>query len=309
MRGPLICQFPIKAKTKTITDLLNYLRCPITGDDLVKTDGKLVSINHPEISYPIVDGVIDFIGKSADYDEHWEQFSDLEASTTKLNQAKDFVKWIDSPDQIFSKKRGIVLDVGCGDGNHIPFFPDDWLKIAIDYSTAVNLVHSRYKNTPNLYVIRADAAKLPFKDSIADVLISYGCINCMPDPTKGVAESCRVLGEGGILALWGYGTKSFFIAKTINLVRKLAKFLKIFKLQGLLSFALIPALLFIPSNTGISPKKNSIKECMEIISTNLSPDFIHVLYSWNWKDLVSPKMRYLKDYKNYCGQLFRKDIG
>jgi SAM-dependent methyltransferase len=289
-----------------ISKIIELLRCPVSGDKLALQGQNLVGKTRSDITYPIKNGVIDFVGKSSDYDSHWTEFSVLEPSRVKLDQAKEFLSWVDEHVGYRCHPHGVVVDIGCGDGNHLSFLPPSWIKIAIDYSTSVEIVRKRYAHLDNLFVIRADASCLPIRDVAVDLVISYGCMNCMPIPQNGVDEATRVLRDSGAVALWGYGTRSILVFMGIRGVRLMAKVMKPFKLDIFLAYLLVPCLYFFPSNTGISLKTNSVKECLEIVSTNLSPNDVHILYSWSWRDIVPKSLVHLAEFKNYCGQLFVK---
>ncbi len=289
-----------------ISNIIELLRCPVTGDKLTLQGQTLIGKTRPDVAYPIDNGIIDFVGKSSDYDSHWTEFSVLEPSRVKLDQAKEFLYWVDGNVGYQCHPHGIVVDIGCGDGNHLPFLPSGWIKIAIDYSSSVEIVRKRYANLDNLFVIRADASRLPIRDAAVDLVISYGCMNCMPTPKSGVDEAARVLRDGGAVALWGYGTRSTLVFMGIRGVRLIAKALKPLKLDVALAYLLVPFLYFFPSNTGISLKTNSAKECLEIVSTNLSPDNVHILYSWSWRDIAPKALKFVAEFEKQCGQLFIK---
>lgn len=294
--------------SSNIENVLRLLRCPVTRSRLVLDHDSVVSENDSTIRYPIVDGVVDFVGVGSDYDEHWVKFSDLSASSTKLKQAYDFIDWIRDHGGIGDKKDSIIVDIGCGDGNHIPFYPKDSIVIAIDYSESVRVVKSRYGDMKNLVVLRADATRLPIDDSTVDLVVSYGCFNCLPEPRHGLSETSRILKNNGYAAVWGYGTDSFLIFNGIRAARMLAKIFRSLKMEKTFIYSLIPLLYFLPSATRIRPGKNSIAECKEIISTNLAPQYVHILYKWAWNDIKGDSLSYVCDYKQSCGQLFLQQL-
>ena len=70
-----------------------------------------------------------------------------------------------------SKEKLVFLDIGCGDGCHIPFIPFDAIVIAVDYSASVQTVSERFGHLPNVIVVRADAKSLPFRSESVDAIL------------------------------------------------------------------------------------------------------------------------------------------
>lgn len=278
-----------------------YLRCPTCGCDLaIKANSLECSKKH---EFKFIGNVFYFIGTTKlDYSDHWEQYNKLPPPAQKIEQAKTFVDWaLDG-----HKENITILDLGCGDGNHINYLPLKSIKIALDYSSAVNIVRERYKNEPNLFIIQADANNIPLKDEVIDQAISYSCLNHLENITFGFIELQRVTKIGGHISVWGYGTSNFLAYLLVQLFRGLYKLLPFEFLRKTLTFSLVPGLLFFKNTTGINPIKNSLKECMEIISTNLVPQYLHVMYRKKWNDFAPNNLKHLGDYKINCGQKFLK---
>ncbi len=177
------------------TPILHLLQCPSCGGELIQRSTELLCTHTAAHRYPIKNGIVRFVSQEEgiDYDTHWKNFSKNAISLTKINQAENFIKWFLKDEDLNDISNKIVLDIGCGDGNHLPSLPQAAIKIAIDYSCVVDLVARRYKDLKNLFIIQADAQHLPFKENVADYCISYGCLNCLPNPAIGVREVDRVV--------------------------------------------------------------------------------------------------------------------
>lgn len=95
-----------------------------------------------------------------------------------------------------------ILDVGCGNGNHVHFFAKQGFEVyGIDISEeAINIAKDWMKKeglTANLRAI--DAEKLPFEDKFFDVIISHGVLDhiSFSKAKKTMDEIKRVLKPNG----------------------------------------------------------------------------------------------------------------
>lgn len=91
--------------------------------------------------------------------------------------------------------RGVLLDIGCGDG---------WLRSAVsgqchylglDYPPAVA---AGYSGEVEVY---GDAARLPLADDSVDTVALLEVLEHLPNPQQAMAEVARVLKPGGLLLL------------------------------------------------------------------------------------------------------------
>jgi arsenite methyltransferase len=104
--------------------------------------------------------------------------------------------WLDLP------AGGVAVDVGCGPGNVTAALAGlDRLAIGVDISEAMLARAVRAEASPSVGFVRADAQRLPFRDSIADGVVSLAALQLIPDPALALAEMVRVLRPGGRLAV------------------------------------------------------------------------------------------------------------
>ena len=95
-----------------------------------------------------------------------------------------------------------VLDVGCGDGFHLPLFTGAASVTGVEpYAPLVARAHSRLADRPAIRVLQAGAAALPLPDASVDLVhartayfFGHGC-------EPGLAEAQRVLRPGGAVAI------------------------------------------------------------------------------------------------------------
>lgn len=100
----------------------------------------------------------------------------------------------------YLKKADRVLDIGCGTGlllNKISKFSD--VVFGIDFS--MNSLERARERSRKSFLICADADKLPFKDSVFDIVVSITLLQNMPQPQITISEMRRVVIENGIVIL------------------------------------------------------------------------------------------------------------
>ena len=95
----------------------------------------------------------------------------------------------------------LVLDAGCGEGATVEYLKDRCgLKpIGIDISELL-LEEARRKKTSGS-LVRADASRLPVRDSIFSAVFCECVLSLTPDPTMVLAEFFRTLNPGGFLVV------------------------------------------------------------------------------------------------------------
>lgn len=96
-----------------------------------------------------------------------------------------------------------VLDVGCGTGS-LTFTlakAADLAEIAaVDYSPVFVQEVIRRNTNPRINIRQADACDLPFQDSTFDRAFALLVLHFVPEAAKAVAEMCRVVRSGGVVA-------------------------------------------------------------------------------------------------------------
>ena len=83
-----------------------------------------------------------------------------------------------------------LLDVGCGTGRLLRYCCDRGIPcVGIDMSMTIVKYH---KETTGLPVILGDVMNIPVKDSRFDLVVCFGLIEHVPDPTAALRELRRV---------------------------------------------------------------------------------------------------------------------
>ena len=96
-----------------------------------------------------------------------------------------------------------VLEVACGAGQGLGYLEKFANKVVggdIDENN-LRFAISHYEGRQNIEVKTLDAHQLPFEDKSFDVVILYEAIYYLPKPEEFLAESHRVLREGGVLLI------------------------------------------------------------------------------------------------------------
>jgi len=99
-----------------------------------------------------------------------------------------------------------VLDVGCGTGLFFDFAASkSHLLVGLDLSSELlKRAKEKGRNYSNVYLVRADAEHLPFKEYVFDKVFSITLLQNIPNPRRFFKELIRVSksrGEGIITAL------------------------------------------------------------------------------------------------------------
>ena len=98
-----------------------FFACPQCFAGVKLIDGAIICDSDDRHVYPIVNHIPRFTECSeCAYEHHWKEFSYCKSpNKLKLIQAETFVNWLKNNNVIGQS----VLDIGCGDGSHIPFVP------------------------------------------------------------------------------------------------------------------------------------------------------------------------------------------
>ncbi len=122
-------------------------------------------------------------------------------------------------------KAGIGIDLGSGPGNLIVELCKrtalHWINADINphfFAHCYDLAQ-RHGVAHRVSAIYADAQALPFRDDLADVIVSRGSYPFWPDRKKGFAEAYRVLKPGGV-AYIGRGFPEELPVRTARGIRK-----------------------------------------------------------------------------------------
>lgn len=222
----------------------DILRCPKTGNKLLfENNDSVVKVENSDITYPVIDGIIDFCGRTNDltpaaYDRFVPRYDEYITAASLPMKLWSLLVWGSVDDSGFTEKTlsympdtfdGILLDVPAGTGifteSLYAKYPDATI-IAADYSMKMlKKAKNRFTGArlTNVLYIRADVANLPLAEEVVDIVLCMNGLHAFKDKTGSIKEITRVLGKNGLLVLCGYiiGVRrlSDFFVKTFGAKR------------------------------------------------------------------------------------------
>ncbi len=218
-------------------ELLNFLKCPKTGQDLILEEnsgkskeileGWLVSSDKRN-RYPIYKGIPRFVDQSNYADNfgmQWNYFSKTQLDSYSGANISSKRFWLATGWTPAELKGKWVLDVGCGSGR----FAEVALKaganvIAIDYSSAVDACRNNLKRyRRRLHVVQADIYSLPFLHESFSYVYSLGVLQHTPDVKKSFFMLTKIVKRKGKLCVDYYWKRFRTLFHIKYLLRPLTK--------------------------------------------------------------------------------------
>ncbi len=115
----------------------------------------------------------------------------------------------------------LVLDAGCGFGRHA-FYAARYGAEVVAMDASGDAIASAANNTRTLervHLVQADLRAPPFRQSIFDMVLSFGVLHYLEDPREAMAALTEVLRPSGRLSLWVYGPRQGVTLAMSNAVR------------------------------------------------------------------------------------------
>jgi SAM-dependent methyltransferase len=128
--------------------------------------------------------------------------------------ASDWIRWARSPElddhfwhfhlprflELLPPPGGLTVDVGCGEGRLGRILTRMGYRV-VGFDSAFPLVHAAAVHPQGHPVVVADAARLPLRDGVADLVVAFMCLHDFDDLSATVQETSRVLNRGGRLCV------------------------------------------------------------------------------------------------------------
>jgi SAM-dependent methyltransferase len=208
------------------SDLLNILQCPNCAGT-IKLQGSCINCTNCQCNFPVIDGIPDLRPKERMRLPNIYEDSNLKRWQKMLPEVQDYfynprspVSYIqNSAHRIIKKLRSHkifanVLDIGCGDGAHIPYLNanENYFGLDIDIFSLKKL----RKNFPKFPVFCGDVYRLPVRSKSIECIVSVYNLEHIAYLDLALEEMARVLmptgevfmglpNEGGIS--WGIGRR------------------------------------------------------------------------------------------------------
>jgi SAM-dependent methyltransferase len=99
---------------------------------------------------------------------------------------------------ILKKRKGIILNVGCGTGEDLGIISKYGKTIAIDISKETL---SKVAHTDTIQLIRGDAENLPFREDVFDIVLMQDVIEHLENDEKSIQQVFTVMNGGGHLII------------------------------------------------------------------------------------------------------------
>jgi len=114
-------------------------------------------------------------------------------TTTERAWSDDWREWVTD------KARGLVLEIGAGDGVNLEYYHPDARVIATEPDAESIELIADYEE--NVVLAQADAEALPFPNASFDAVVGTLVFCTIPDAPRALREVKRVLKPGGSLRL------------------------------------------------------------------------------------------------------------
>lgn len=206
-------------------DWIDILQCPETENGLQFDEAaSLVRVERSDVTYPIIDGIVDFCPESDDkvstsYDKiAWRYDPYITASSVFMKVVSRIV-WGCADDRDLMGEvlsllpdplDGVLLDVPVGTGVFTaPLYSRYSNATIIGVDCSMNMLRKaqacfREHGVTNVHLLKADAADLPLRDAAVDVVLSMNGWHAFADKQRTTAQMRRILRRGGTLVACGY---------------------------------------------------------------------------------------------------------
>lgn len=206
-------------------DIANILQCPRTGNKLLfGSAGSIVHVEHSDIIYPVIDGIIDLCPGTEDkvsaaYDKVAHRYDTLLLRPNVPQRILHNLVWGIGNDRTYvetvlsylpSEFDGILLDVPVGTGvftSHIYAKYPKATIIGIDLSMSMLSKAGECferDGVRNVVLLKADAANLPLRSDAVDLVLSMNGWHAFTDKQLAISEIRRVLHKHGPFVACGY---------------------------------------------------------------------------------------------------------
>jgi ubiquinone/menaquinone biosynthesis C-methylase UbiE len=206
-------------------ELIKYLMCPQTGEDLIYQSGKLQNSSASN-SYEVNKvGIPLFVGQSFSQDAktqeaHYDKVADDYIANIGYPHTQEYMRYLDLAflELIENEEIHSAVEICCGKGEVFSLLGNRVANgFGVDVST--RMLSEAKKNFPNsnYLFLQADAIKLPLKNNTFSHVFMFGGIHHVNNRQQLFNEIYRILQPGGKF-YWREPVSDFFVWKWIRAV-------------------------------------------------------------------------------------------
>jgi len=210
-----------------------------------------------------------------DFNRHWHENAERKTPSQKKTIARNFLRPVfDRLDQSLGSQR--ILDAGCGDGVHAEILSERHTSVTffgVDISI-VALKLAQQKDLPQAEFQIANVSKLPYKDESFDISFSVGVLGYLDSPIQAFQELCRVTKKDGLVGVQVHQKRDDIMGLLWTATRKICN---VFgpTVTKIIADCIVPFLGVLPTQSRMSLKNSTWKQCREIILVNIDPFILH----------------------------------
>lgn len=213
---PCVCSNTIEASHRCFPDLMvdpfDVKGANQKFKDLIEDDGKLADAYkyaYEAAGYYSQEScysrMVDIIDDVSDSERQWQSIQtryERRTSEPKPPSYIDFAKNIASMFKDFVGVRGLVLDLGCGNGKYAGGTYESVGHEYLDKENTIIGLDPLFSTEDRFPVVTAFGEHIPFQNNIFDGIVISSVLDHLIDPVAILKESKRVLKKDGKLFIW-----------------------------------------------------------------------------------------------------------
>ena len=196
---------PRAVASSTIDDFLPLLRCPVTGETLIRKGDRLATPSGQPIYAMGPSGIPLFAERfcSAEarvQEKHYEAIAKAYVENLAYPHTEEYTAYLDRAllDAMRPGSLGTTAEICCGRGEAFALVGDRVSRgIGIDVSVSMLETALRGHAGRPLFFVQGDATRLPLASGAFDTVFMLGGIHHVNDRRKLFAEIARILKPGG----------------------------------------------------------------------------------------------------------------
>lgn len=188
-----------------IDDFLDILRCPLSGQPLVRGADSLAAVGRPDRYRLTPDGIPLFAGDLGSGDSetqrlHYNRIAAAYTANLEYPHTQEYIACLDrlTLEAIGETEIGTLAELCCGRGEALALLGSRATRyVGVDISENMLQAAMASQRHPRAAFLQADATRVPLADASVDTVVMLGGIHHVPARAKLFAEVSRILKPGG----------------------------------------------------------------------------------------------------------------